>query len=91
MQTLPLEDIVLWLTPSDIEYFATAHGCFLHYVTMLKLCKPTVAANCWYCSRFGTRLLPTDLQEHFLLVYPTVGWDGKLNIVHRALGRDSRW
>ena len=45
---------------------------------MLKLCDPAVAEACWYCSRFGPRLLPIDLQRHFLPLYPVVGDDGKL-------------
>ena len=67
-----LSEIVAKLTPRDIEYFASQHGCFLHYATMLKLCDPSVASGCWYCSRFGLRLLPLDLQVHFLPLYPTV-------------------
>ena len=33
--------------------------------------------SCWYCSRFGLRLLPIELQRHFLPLYPTVGPDGQ--------------
>mgnify|MGYP002631234970 CR=1 FL=1 len=76
LQTLPLPDIIARLTPRDIEYFASQHGCLLHYATMLKLCDPDVASNCWYCSRYGQRLLPISLQRHFLPLYPTVGSDG---------------
>ena len=79
LQTLPLDQIVAMLTPRDIEYFATRHGKFLHYATMLKLCPKDSreCASCWYCSRFGQRLLPPELQKHFLPVYPTVGSTGE--------------
>ena len=79
LQTLPLDQIVAMLTPRDIEYFATRHGKFLHYATMLKLCPKDSreCASCWYCSRCGQRLLPPELQKHFLPVYPTVGSTGE--------------
>ena len=76
LQQLSLEQIVARLTPRDVEYFASRHGCFLHHATMLKLCDPASASSCWYCSRFGQRLLPHELQQHFLPLYPTVGPDG---------------
>jgi len=77
LQTLPLQEIIARLTPRDVEYFASQHGRFAHYGTMIKLCDPAVASSCWYCSRFGTRLLPLELQQHFLPLYPTVGDNGE--------------
>ena len=45
LRMLPLPQIVAKLTPRDIEYFASRHGCFLHYATMLKLCDPAAAST----------------------------------------------
>ena len=46
LTNLPLEEIVAKLTHRDIEYFASRHGRFLHYATMIKLCDPCEAASC---------------------------------------------
>ena len=71
LRSLPLEQIVLRLAPCDIEYFAARHSTLCHYVTQLVLCPLSAAAACWYCSRFGERRLPAELQGCALPLYST--------------------
>ena len=52
LATLPLEDMVLKLTPQDVEFWAVKHGCLLWYSLQFKLCKEEDRASCWYCSRY---------------------------------------
>lgn len=66
IKTLPLAQIVMRLTPRDIEFFAAKHGRFQHYFTQFALCPEDEAASCWYCSRFGARSLPTEMRGKFL-------------------------
>jgi hypothetical protein len=79
LRSLPLDQIVLRLTPRDIEFFATRHSKLCHYATQLMLCPPSTAAKCWYCVRFGERRLPAELQGRALPLYSTpdsagTGW-----------------
>lgn len=71
LSSLSLDQIVLRLTPRDIEFFAARHGTFCHYSTQIVLCPPATAASCWYCSRFGERRLPLELQGRALPLYST--------------------
>ena len=64
--TLPLPEIVMRLTPRDVEFFAAKHGRFQHYGTQFALCSEEKAASCWYCSRFPARRLPRALRGRFL-------------------------
>ena len=66
IKTLPLDQIVMRLTPRDIEFFASKHGRFQHYFTQFALCPEDEVASCWYCSRFGARRLPTEMRGKFL-------------------------
>eukprot|EP00966_Prymnesium_polylepis_P199763 4629822-Prymnesium_polylepis.1 len=71
LQSLPLNEIVLRLKPRDIEYFAARHTTLCHCATQIVLCLPSAAVGCWYCSRFGERRLPTELQGRALPLYST--------------------
>ena len=71
LRSLPLDQIVLRLAPCDIEYFASRHTTLCHYATQLVLCPPSTADSCWYCSRFGERRLPAELQGRALPLYST--------------------
>lgn len=66
IKDLPLAQIVMQLTPRDIEFFTSKHGRFQHYYTQFALCPEDEAASCWYCSRFGARRLPTEMRGKFL-------------------------
>lgn len=49
LDSLPLEEIVLKMTPRDVEFFAAKHGVFLHYGFSLKLCSAEdPSSRCWY-------------------------------------------
>ena len=67
--TLPLDQIVMRLTPQDVEFWASKHGRMQHYATQFRLCAPgAAAASCWYCSRFDEaegRRLPAELHGRF--------------------------
>ena len=76
LRDLPLDEIVLRLTPRDIEYFASRHATLCHYATQIVLCPPSAAAACWYCSRFGERRLPAELQGRALPLYSTPNESG---------------
>ena len=71
LRTLPLDQIVMRLSPRDIEYFAARHATLCHYSTQLVLCSPAAAATCWYCRRFGKRRLPAELHGRALPLYST--------------------
>ena len=76
LASLPLIQIVLRLTPRDIEYFASRHATLIHYATQIVLCAPSVAPSCWYCSRFGERRMPAELQGRALPLYSTANTAG---------------
>jgi hypothetical protein len=84
LDTLPLSAIVLRLTPRDIEFFVSKHSNLTHYNTQIKLCRVADAADCWYCSRFGERHLPAELQTlGFFPLYSQVQGDSWMRLPAR--------